>query len=117
MVPPVVDARARGVLTSVRPFQRLTEHGVVWPDGRETQEDAIIWCTGFRPALGHLESLGVIEPDGRVRVNGQRSVKEPRLWLTGYGDWCGAGSATLIGASRVARDLVPKVQAELALTL
>lgn len=116
MIPPVVDARARGVLTSVRPFQRVTEQGVVWPDGRETQIDAIIWCTGFRPALGHLESLGVIEPDGRVAVDGQQSVKEPRLWLTGYGDWCGPGSATLIGASRVARDLVPKVQAGLSLT-
>lgn len=113
MVPPVVDARARGVLTSVRPFQRITAHGVVWPDGAETQVDAIIWCTGFRPALGHLESLGVIEPDGRVRVDGQQSVQEPRLWLTGYGDWCGPGSATLIGAARVARDLVPKLQAYL----
>ncbi len=114
MVPPVVDARARGVLTSVRPFQRMTEQGVVWSDGRETEVDAIIWCTGFRPALRHLQSLGVIEPDGRVAVDGQRSVKEPRLWLTGYGDWCGPGSATLIGASRVARDVVPKVQACIA---
>ena len=52
---------------------------------------------------------------GRVAVNGQQSVKEPRLWLTGYGDWCGPGSATLIGASRVARDLVPTVQAHLPL--
>lgn len=114
MVPPVVDARARGVLTSVRPFQRMTEHGVVWRDGREMQVDAIIWCTGFRPALGHLKSLGIIEPDGRVAVDGQQSVKEPRLWLTGYGDWCGPGSATLIGASRVARDLVPKVEAQIS---
>jgi cation diffusion facilitator CzcD-associated flavoprotein CzcO len=116
MVPPVVEARARGVLASVRPFQRLTENGVVWPDGRELQVDAIIWCTGFRPALGHLAGLGVIEPDGRVDVVGQQSVKEPRLWLTGYGDWCGPGSATLIGASRVARDLVPQLQAQLAST-
>jgi hypothetical protein len=66
--------------------------------------------------LGHLAGLGVLEPDGRVDVVGQQSVKEPRLWLTGYGDWCGPGSATLIGASRVARDLVPKVQAGLAST-
>jgi hypothetical protein len=116
MVPPVVEARARGVLASVRPFQRLTENCVVWPDGRELQVDAIIWCTGFRPALGHLAGLGVIEPDGRVDVVGQQSVKEPRLWLTGYGDWCGPGSATLIGASRVARDLVPQLQAQLAST-
>jgi cation diffusion facilitator CzcD-associated flavoprotein CzcO len=114
MVPPVVEAWARGVLTSVRPFTRISEHGVIWPDGRETPVDAIIWCTGFRPALSHLQSLGVLETDGRVAVEGQQSVKEPRLWLTGYGDWCGPGSATLIGGSRVARELVPKLQAFLS---
>ena len=114
MVPPVVDARARGVLTSVRPFTRLTANGAIWPDSAETQVDAIIWCTGFQPALAHLASLGVIEADGRVAVDGQQSVKEPRLWLTGYGDWCGPGSATLVGASRVARELVPKLQAFLS---
>jgi putative flavoprotein involved in K+ transport len=113
MVPPVIEARDRGVLKSVRPFDRMTARGVVWPDGRETPVDAIIWCTGFRPALGHLAGLDVLGPDGRVAVDGQRSVKEPRLWLTGYGDWCGAGSATLIGSSRVARDLVPRLQVQL----
>ncbi len=113
MVPPVVEARARGVLASVRPFARMTEHGVVWPDGRETGVDAIIWCTGFRPALAHLAELGVLEADGRVSVRGYQSVKEPRLWLTGYGDWCGPGSATLIGSARVARELVPQLQAQL----
>ncbi|MDZ7628496.1 MAG: ArsO family NAD(P)H-dependent flavin-containing monooxygenase [Parvularculaceae bacterium] len=115
MVPPVVEARGRGALSSVRPFVRIIEHGVIWPDGRQSRVDAIIWCTGFRPALTHLERLGVIEADGRVAVNGQQSVKQPRLWLTGYGDWCGPGSATLIGASRVARDLVPKVREQMAL--
>src|SRR3546814_15024919 len=49
--------------------------------------------------------LGVVEDDGRVLVDGQRSIKEPRLWLAGYGDWCGPGSATLMGAARTARAL------------
>lgn len=105
MVPPVRDARKRGDLSSVRPFDRLTSKGVVWPDGSEMPVDAIIWCTGFRPALRHLQALGVIEKDGRVLVDGQRSIKEPRLWLAGYGDWTGPGSATLMGAARTARDL------------
>ncbi len=110
MVAPVVEARARGVLTAVRPFTALTADGVIWADGRETSVDAIIWCTGFRPALAHLQGLGVIEASGRVAVEGQQSVLQPRLWLTGYGDWCGPGSATLIGSSRVARDMVPRLQ-------
>jgi thioredoxin reductase len=105
VVPPVKEARARGDLGSVRPFERMTATGVVWSDGSEMAVDAIIWCTGFQPALEHLRSLGIVEADGRVVVDGQRSIKEPRLWLAGYGDWCGPGSATLMGAARTARNL------------
>lgn len=105
MVPPVKTARDRGDLASVRPFVGMTPTGVVWPDGSETTVDAIIWCTGFRPALDHLSDLDLIEQDGRVLVQDQRAIKEPALWLAGYGDWTGAGSATLMGAARTARDL------------
>ena len=70
MVPPVREARDRGVLRAVRPFVRMTERGVVWPDGREEAVDAVVWCTGFRPALEHLRPLGVVEADGRVAVRG-----------------------------------------------
>ncbi|MFN3621001.1 ArsO family NAD(P)H-dependent flavin-containing monooxygenase, partial [Sphingorhabdus sp.] len=106
MVPPVKEARARGDLNSVRPFKQMTADGVIWPDGSETAVDAVIWCTGFRPALQHLAWLDVLEDDGRVAVDHSRSVQEPRLWLAGYGDWTGPGSATLMGAARTARDLI-----------
>ncbi|MDO8289486.1 MAG: ArsO family NAD(P)H-dependent flavin-containing monooxygenase [Parvibaculum sp.] len=109
MVPPVKDARARGDLKTVRPFRQMTANGVIWSDGSKMAVDAIIWCTGFRPALAHLADLDVVEPDGRVLVQGQRSIKEPRLWLAGYGDWTGPGSATLMGAARTARDLVKEL--------
>jgi putative flavoprotein involved in K+ transport len=103
MVPPVLEARERGVLTSVRMFERFTETGVVWPDGREERIDAVIWCTGFRYALDHLRPLNVIAGNGEVEVQGTRSVREPRLWLVGYGEWTGYASATLIGVGRSAR--------------
>ena len=109
MVPPVKAARERGVLHSVRPFSRLTKSGVVWQDDSETAVNAIIWCTGFRPALDHLRPLGIVGNDDRVEVKGQRSTREPRLWLTGYGDWCGPGSATIMGAARTARDLAAQI--------
>lgn len=109
MVPPVREARDRGDLTTVRPFERMTATGVIWPDGSQMAVDAIIWCTGFRPALDHLLPLDVVEHDGRVQVIDQRSIKEPRLWLAGYGDWTGAGSATLMGAARTARDLAAQL--------
>ncbi|MCV2449692.1 FAD-dependent oxidoreductase, partial [Paracoccus sp. DMF] len=114
MVPPVKEARDRGVLTSVRPFERFTATGVVWRDGTVTQIDAVLWCTGFRAATEHLRPLGVVEPDGRIEVLDQRAVEEPRLWLAGYGNWTGAASATLIGAGRTARELVPRIKDALA---
>lgn len=113
MVPPVRDARDRGVLRAVRPFVRMTERGVVWADGREAAVDAIVWCTGFRAALDPLWPLGVVEPDGRVLVNGTRSVREPMLWLVGYGHWTGFASATLIGVGRSARATVDEIAAAL----
>lgn len=111
MVPPVKAARDRGDLATIRPFTALTETGAIWEDGHESPVDAIIWCTGFRPALDHLAPLGVIEPDGRVLVAKMQSVKEPRLWLAGYGDWVAPGSATLMGAARTARDLAAQLGA------
>jgi putative flavoprotein involved in K+ transport len=113
MVQPVREARERGVLRAVRPFVRMTERGVVWPDGREEAVDAVVWCTGFRPALDHLRPLGVVEPDGRVRVEGTRSVRQPMLWLVGYGNWTGYASATLIGVGRSARATVEEIAAAL----
>jgi len=113
MVPPVKEARARGDLGSVRPFERMTAEGVVWPDGSEMAVDAIIWCTGFRPALQHLAHLDVVEADGKVRLDGQQSIKESRLWLAGYGDWSGPGSATLMGAARTARELAARMMTQI----
>ena len=67
----------------------------------------LFWCTGFEPNLDHLAPLNVLEADGKVQVKDGQAVKEPRLWLFGYGDWASPGSATLIGAGRSARENVP----------
>ena len=114
MVPPVVEARERGVLHAVRPFERFTRDGVVWPNGAETAVDAVIWCTGFKPALEHLASLQLINDQGRVDVEGTRAVHEPKLWLVGYGEWTGSASATLIGVTRTARSTVAEIEEFLA---
>lgn len=114
MVEPVREARSRGVLVAERPFARFSEHGVEWADGRHADIDAVIWCTGFRPALAHLGELGVIESDGKVVVKGTRALKQPNLWLVGYGEWTGAASATLIGVTRTARSTVSEIVEALA---
>jgi hypothetical protein len=110
MVPSVKEARERGVLRSVRPFERFTADGVIWGGGKREPIDAVVWCTGFRPALGHLEALGLVRSDGTVETHGTRSAREPRLWLVGYGEWTGFASATLIGVMRSARETAAEIQ-------
>jgi putative flavoprotein involved in K+ transport len=111
MVPSVKEARTRGVLHDVRPFRAFTPDGVIWPDGRATPVDAVIWCTGFRPALDHLAPLGIIEEDVHITVRGTRAVREPRVWLVGYGEWTGFASATILGVGRSARATVAEIDA------
>lgn len=98
----------------MRPFQSFTEDGVLWPDGRVTQVDAVIWCTGFRPALDHLRGLGIVDAEGKVTLNRQQSVEAPSVWLMGYGNWTGAASATITGAGRVARMASREIVANLS---
>ena len=114
MVAPVRAARDAGLLAPRAMFVAHTSDGVRWPDGSTARADAIIWCTGFRPALAHLAPLGVVDARGRVAVHGTRSSVEPRLWLVGYGDWTGFASATLVGVGRSARATVDEIVAALA---
>ncbi|HLL35819.1 MAG TPA: pyridine nucleotide-disulfide oxidoreductase, partial [Streptomyces sp.] len=102
-VPPVRAARDAGLLKAQPMATRLTPGGVAWADGTTAEADAVIWCTGFRPALAHLAPLGLRGPRGHIPVSGTRAVAERRLHLLGYGDWTGPASATLIGVGRPAR--------------
>ncbi|MFF0423603.1 ArsO family NAD(P)H-dependent flavin-containing monooxygenase [Streptomyces sp. NPDC004520] len=108
-VPPVRTARDAGRLEARPMFTRLTPAGVERADGRTTEADAIIWCTGFRPALSHLAPLGLRGPRGRIPTAGTRAIDEPRLHLLGYGDWTGPASATLIGVGRPAREAARQI--------
>ncbi|MFD4152630.1 NAD(P)-binding domain-containing protein, partial [Streptomyces hydrogenans] len=108
-VPPVRAARDAGLLKAQPMFTRLTDTGVEWSDGTRTEADAVIWCTGFRPALAHLAPLGLRGPRGHIPTAGTQALAEPRLHLLGYGDWTGPASATLIGVGRPARDAVRSI--------
>lgn len=109
MVPSVREARERGALHAEPMFDRLVRDGVAWGE-RIAEADAVIWCTGFRPALSHLSPLGLRDVAGRIETHGTQSVAEPRLHLLGYGDWTGPASATLIGVGRPARDAVTAIR-------
>ncbi|MEU7646315.1 ArsO family NAD(P)H-dependent flavin-containing monooxygenase [Streptomyces huasconensis] len=108
-VPPVRAARDAGLLSAKPLFAQLTATGFRWADGSQSDADAIIWCTGFRPALAHLAPLNLRDARGHIPTDGTRALGEPRLHLLGYGDWTGPASATLIGVGRPARDAARQV--------
>ena len=112
-VPPVRAARDAGLLQARSMFTRLTATGLGWADGTRAGADAIIWCTGFRPALAHLAPLQLRGPRGHIATDGTRALGELRLHLLGYGDWTGPASATLIGVGRPAREAARQIADEL----
>lgn len=109
MVPSVRAARDRGALVAHPMFDRIAPDGVAWEDGSFVACDAIIWCTGFMPDLGHLAPLGLPTEGGMPRTELTCCLDEPRLHLLGYGDRTGFASATLIGAGRTAKGAVAEI--------
>jgi hypothetical protein len=83
------------VLERLPMFDRITEDGVAWSDGRFVRADVILWATGFRAALSHLAPLHLRGPGGGIRMDGTAVAGEPLIHLVGYGP-----SASTIGANR-----------------
>lgn len=110
-LPPVRAARDRG-LRARWDLARVTKSGMTWADGSEQPLDAIIWCTGFRPDLAPLRGLR-LEGHGGVPITRAdlptASASVEGLYFLGYGDWCGAASATLVGVGRMARSTVADI--------
>lgn len=83
-------------------FERIEPDGVRWADGTFEPVDAILWATGFRPAVGHLAPLGLRSRAGGIMLDGNGrgtgSVADPRVQIVGYGP-----SASTIGANRAGR--------------
>jgi cation diffusion facilitator CzcD-associated flavoprotein CzcO len=93
--PYIRDALDRGVLDRLPMFDRITEDGVAWDDGRQVRADVILWATGFRAAVTHLAPLHLRGPGGGIRMDGTHVAGQPRIHLVGYGP-----SASTIGANR-----------------
>lgn len=104
------EAARLGVYDARRPmFQRIEPDGVRWADGSFERVDAILWATGFRPAIGHLAPLHLRSALGGIQLDhdgrGTTAVKDPRIQLVGYGP-----SASTIGANRAGRTAARGVQ-------
>lgn len=99
--PYVESMRKRGILQPHPMFTEIREEGVVMQDASVWQADVILWCTGFRSALNHMEGLKLRSPLGGIQMGGRLAtqvVKDPRIHLIGYGP-----SASTIGANRAGR--------------
>lgn len=104
----VLRAQARDALVRHPMFCRIEPDGVRMPDGSFQPADVILWATGFRPAVGHLDPLELRSPRGGFRVARGRSLDEPRLFLIGYGP-----SQSTIGANRTGREVARTIVREL----
>ncbi|WP_250031221.1 FAD-dependent oxidoreductase [Paractinoplanes maris] len=94
-----LDAKRRGVLDRRPMFTAIEPHGVRESDGTVTTVDAIVWATGFKAALAHLDPLGLRNEAGGIRLHGTEVVGEPRVHLIGFGP-----SQSTVGANRAGRE-------------
>lgn len=93
-----------GVQTDRRMFTAITEDAVRFDDDTDVEADAILWATGFRASLDRLAPLHLREAGGGIRTDGVKVVKDPRIFLTGYG-----ASASTLGANRAGRAAATQV--------
>lgn len=92
-------AERRGALRRRPMFTAIEPAGLREADGTFTPVDVILWATGFRPALAHLDPLGLRNELGGIRVRGTQVVAEPRVHLIGFGP-----SQSTVGANRAGRE-------------
>lgn len=98
VTPQIVALRERGGLERLPMFEEILGDGVRWADGSTVRADVILWNTGFRGSLDHLEPLGLRGAGGGIRLTGRLATQvahDPRIHLVGYGP-----SASTIGANR-----------------
>ncbi|WP_126972925.1 NAD(P)-binding domain-containing protein [Gynurincola endophyticus] len=107
-VTPAIEAmKKNGVLNRLPMFKEITRNGVKWEDGREEKADVILWNTGFKSSLQHLDAVLPREKEGGIVMSGRLATmvaKEPRIHLVGYGP-----SASTIGANRAGRAAVKEL--------
>ncbi|QSB16645.1 NAD(P)/FAD-dependent oxidoreductase [Natronosporangium hydrolyticum] len=99
--PYALAARQRGALVRRPMFTRIEPAGVRNADGTLTPVDTILWATGFRAALRHLDPLALRNERGGIELRGTQVAAEPRVHLIGFGP-----SQSTVGANRAGRDAV-----------
>ncbi|MFI1996206.1 NAD(P)-binding domain-containing protein [Actinoplanes sp. NPDC020271] len=99
--PYALAARERGALERRPMFTAVEPAGVREADGSFTEVDVILWATGFKAALAHLDPLHLRNADGGIRMAGTQVAADPRIHLIGFGP-----SQSTVGANRAGREAV-----------
>ncbi|APT88043.1 pyridine nucleotide-disulfide oxidoreductase [Corynebacterium frankenforstense DSM 45800] len=101
VLPQVRRMRDAGRLSATPMFNSLSE----------VDAEHLIWCTGFRPALGPFRGL-------LAGAAADAGADEPvaGLHLVGYGDRTGPGSATILGVGPYAKAVAREVAAAVGKT-
>ncbi|XVV15666.1 FAD-dependent oxidoreductase [Actinoplanes sp. CA-131856] len=99
--PYALAAKERGALERRPMFTAIEPHGVREADGSFTAVDAILWATGFKADLAHLDPLHLRNERGGIRMIGTQVAADPRIHLIGFGP-----SQSTVGANRAGREAV-----------
>lgn len=99
--PYALAANERGVLERRPMFTAIEPGGVREADGSFTPLGAILWATGFKAALAHLDPLRLRNEHGGISMSGTQVAGEPRVHLVGFGP-----SQSTVGANRAGRQAV-----------
>ncbi|MCX5501079.1 NAD(P)/FAD-dependent oxidoreductase [Streptomyces sp. NBC_00053] len=113
------DGRYRAALAANEPDQRsmfasVEGSKVLWPDGRAEEVDAIVLATGYRPDVGYLSPLGVLDGHGRPRHRDGIALAHPGLAFVGLEWQRSLSSASLRGVGRDAARIARRLAAHLA---
>jgi hypothetical protein len=103
--PYAIAARDRGALERRPMFTEITPTAVREADGTFSSVDAILWATGFKAALRHLDPLQLRNVLGGIRMQDTRVADEPRVHLIGFGP-----SQSTVGANRAGRAAVAAIR-------
>ncbi|RSM68718.1 pyridine nucleotide-disulfide oxidoreductase, partial [Actinoplanes sp. ATCC 53533] len=99
--PYALAAKERGALERRPMFTAIEPRGVREADDSFTPVDAIVWATGFKAALAHLDPLELRNKLGGITMRSTRIADEPRVHLVGFGP-----SQSTVGANRAGREAV-----------
>ncbi|SNY46808.1 FAD-dependent oxidoreductase [Paractinoplanes atraurantiacus] len=99
--PYALAAKERGALERRPMFTAIEPHGVREADGTFTAVDAILWATGFKADLRHLDPLHLRNERGGIQMIGTQVAADPRIHLIGFGP-----SQSTVGANRAGREAV-----------